>query len=101
MMTSVTSGAGLVLPLILRPVADVLVGGLLGALVLGLALGVVDGVALGVGDLLALLHVLSVALYCWGTKIHIAYIDITTIQGYRVNTDRQAGQTDCLISLLL
>ena len=62
MMTSVTSGAGLVLPLILRPVADVLVGGLLGALVLGLALGVVDGVALGVGHLLALLNILSVAL---------------------------------------
>ena len=58
-----SSCAWLVLLLaLLRPVADVLVGGLLDALVLGLALAVVDGVALGVGNLLALLHVLRVAL---------------------------------------
>ena len=58
------SGAWFVLPLgILRPVADVLVCSLLDALVLGLALPVVDGVALCVGYLLALLHVLRVALF--------------------------------------
>ena len=58
-----SSGTQLVfLPALLRPVADVLVGGLLDALVLGLAFPVVDGVALGVGHLLALLHVLRVAL---------------------------------------
>ena len=58
-----SSGTQLVfLPALLRPVADVLVGGLLDALVLCLAFPVVDGVALGVGHLLALLNVLSVAL---------------------------------------
>ena len=50
---------------VLRPVADVLVGSLLDALVPRLALPVVDGVAFGVGHLLALLHVFRVALQYW------------------------------------
>ena len=48
--------------MIFRPVAHVLVAGLLDLLVLRLALGVIDGVALCVGYVLALLDVLSVAL---------------------------------------